>query len=182
MTAEPGLGVVCTGASGALALPQHLAEWRRVVDAPIHLLLTWSALKFVNPGALAWIADEVTGPDTVGFNPVRFANTSRLLVVCPATANFLVCASLGLATTPALTALLAHPAPALLFPHTNPVMWEAETTQDAVERLRDRGHTVVTPGREEAWSMWDRRFAPSRPMPGPTRTAEVVGKRWADLP
>jgi len=179
---DGGLGVICTGASGALSLPAHLGEWRRVVDAPIRVLLTHSALRFVNPGALRWLADEVVEPADPALNPVGFAATSRLVVVCPATVNFLVGASLGLASSPALTAVLAHPAPVLFFPHTNPVMWDAPTTVEAVRRLRDRGHTVVTPGREESFRMWDRRFAESRPMPQPSRTADVVAKRWSDLP
>ncbi|WP_434741415.1 flavoprotein [Micromonospora sp. SH-82] len=176
------LGVICTGASGALGLPTHLAQWRRVVDAPVRLLLTRSALGFVNPDALRWLADEVIEPGDRRFNPVGFGKTARLLVICPATTNFVVSAALGLAATPALTALLAHGESTLFFPHTDPVMWSAETTRDAVDRLRDLGHTVVSPEREEAYRMFDRTFAESRPMPQPARTAEIVGKRWADLP
>jgi phosphopantothenoylcysteine synthetase/decarboxylase len=148
-----------------------------VVDAPIRVLLTRSATNFVTPRVIGWIADEVVTPASA-VNPVGLANRARLLVVCPATANFVVSAGLGLAATPALTAVLANPRPTLFFPHTNAVMWAAPTTQDAVRKLRERGEVVVTPRPAEVFSMWDRRFIEAQSMPAPDRTAEIVATQW----
>ncbi|MGA8114435.1 MAG: flavoprotein [Actinocatenispora sp.] len=172
------LAVVCTGASAALDLPAHLTAWRRALPVPTTVLLTSAALTFVQPRALRLIADEVIEPGDPGFNPVEFANRARLFVVAPTTANFLVSASLGLASTPALTAALATPAGKVLFPHMNPTMWQAPTTQAAVRALRERDVVVVSPVPSTVLTLWSGEFSDSLAMPAPQKTAQVITAQW----
>src|SRR5439155_20072439 len=63
-------------------------------------------------------------------------------------------AALGLASTPATTALLASPAPVLYFPHMNGVMWAKPVIQRHVATLRDQGDTVVDPEEMETFHIW----------------------------
>ncbi|WP_412543848.1 flavoprotein [Longispora sp. K20-0274] len=172
------LAVVCTGASAALELPAHLTAWRRRLPVPTTVLLTSAALTFVQPTAIRLLADEVVEPNATGFNPVAFAHTARLLVVAPATANFVVSAALGLANSPALTAVLATPAPVVLFPHMHPTMWRARTTQAAVRGLRERGVVVVSPEPTTVLTLWNGEFGDSHAMPGPSGTAKIVEAQW----
>ncbi|MFC0627039.1 flavoprotein [Kribbella deserti] len=175
------LAVVCTGASAALDLPSHLAHWRQEVGGPMSVMLTHSALTFVQPSAVGLIADEVFEPGGPVVNPVAFANQARLFVVAPCTANFLVSAALGLASSPALTAMLATPAPRILFPHMNPRMWQAPTTQQAVRSLREQDVIVVSPEDTTVLTLWSGEFEPSKAMPAPARTASVIALHWRNL-
>jgi phosphopantothenoylcysteine synthetase/decarboxylase len=173
------LTVVCTGASAAIDLTSHLTAWRQVLPVPVTVVLTSAALTFVNPVAIRLLADEVVEPGTPSVvNPIGLANRARLLVVCPASANFVVSAALGLAYSPALTTVLAMAGPTVFFPHMNPVMWRAETTRSAVRSLRERGRVVVSPERSKVLTLWDRRFVESHALPPPQRTAEIVTQMW----
>jgi phosphopantothenoylcysteine synthetase/decarboxylase len=177
-SAADRLTVVCTGSSGALDFVGHLAGWRAMLTAPITVVLTSAALTFVNPTAVGLIADEVILPGAAGVNPIGIAKHSRLLVVCPATANFLVSAALGLASSPALTVALAMAGPMVLFPQMNDVMWQAETTRSAVRTLRGRGCVVVSPQPATVLTLWNREFGDGHAMPPPKRTADIVGDLW----
>jgi phosphopantothenoylcysteine synthetase/decarboxylase len=172
------LTVLCTGSAGALDLVNHLAAWRRTLDPPMTVVLTHAALTFVNPTAVGLLADEVVAPTDTGVNPLAVAKRSRLLVVCPASANFLVSAALGLASSPALTVALATEGPVVLFPHMNEVMWRAPTTQAAVRTLRERGRVVVGPQPASVLTLWNREVVDSHAMPPPQRTAEIVADQW----
>lgn len=172
------LAVVCTGASAALDLPSHLAHWRREVSGSMSVLLTHSALTFVQPSAVGLIADEVITPGGPVVNPVAFANRARLFVVAPASANFIVSAALGLASSPALTAMLATPAPRIVFPHMNPRMWAAPTTQQAVRTLREQDVVVVSPEDSTVLTLWSGEFETGKAMPSPARTAMVISTQW----
>lgn len=175
------LAVVCTGASAALDLPSHLAHWRREVSGPMSVMLTHSALTFVQPSAIGLIADEVIAPGGPAVNPVTFANRARLFVVAPASANFIVSAALGLASSPALTAMLATPAPRIVFPHMNPTMWRAPTTQQAVRTLREQDMVVVSPEDSTVLTLWRGEFETGKAMPAPARTAVVISTQWHNL-
>ena len=85
----------------------------------------------------------------------------------------MVSASLGLASSPALTAMLATSAPRIVFPHMNPRMWSASTTQRAVRALRDDGVVVVSPEETEVLVLSTGSMERRRGMPGPERTARA---------
>jgi len=168
------LAVVVTGSSAALDIASHLAVWIRELELLPSVLLTHAALTFVNVGALRLLGAEVVEPGQPQFNPIEFANRARLFVVCPATANFVVSASLGLASSPALTAMLATPAQKVLFPHMNPVMRKAKTTQVAIQSLREDGCIMVSPEPAKVMTLWNRTFHDGEAMPSPLRTAEII--------
>lgn len=68
-----------------------------------------------------------------------------VVVVAPATADFLARMAGGRADDLASTAVLAADAPVLAAPAMNTRMWEAPATRDNVERLVDRGVRIVGP-------------------------------------
>ncbi|GAA2815073.1 flavoprotein [Kitasatospora sp. CM 4170] len=177
---DDALTVIVCGASAALDLPGYLVRLRQRVQAPLRVLLTHSAERFLRAEALAWHADEAYGPGDP-LNPTELARRSRGLAVLPATANLLACAALGLAGTPAQTALLAHPRPALLFPSMNAVMWEKPTTRRHVAALRAEGHVVVDPQPGEVYELWRGQVVDGRGLVTPERAAQVVASWWQTL-
>ncbi|MCG6498790.1 flavoprotein [Kitasatospora sp. A2-31] len=177
---DDALTVIVCGASAALDLPGYLVRLRQGVRAPLRVLLTHSAERFLRAEALAWHADEAYGAgDPV--NPTELARRSRGLAVLPATANLLAGAALGLAGSPAQTALLAHPRPALLFPSMNAVMWEKPTTRRHVAALRAEGHVVVDPQPGEVYELWRGQVVEGRGLVTPERAARVVASWWQTL-
>lgn len=168
------LAVIACGSSAAVSLPAYLTYLSSQVDIRLRVLLTHGAERFVPRHAVAWYADEVCGSDDPELNPAEFALSSLGVVVLPATAHMLATVALGLAGTPAQTAILAAERPCLLFPSMNASMWAKPTTQRHVATLREDGHTVVEPREQLAYVMWRREFAPAPAMPPPPDVTEII--------
>jgi phosphopantothenoylcysteine decarboxylase/phosphopantothenate--cysteine ligase len=173
MESEPLL-VIATGSSASIVLSSYLTELRSEVDREITVLMTTSAERFVNPEVVGWFSDQVLTCDTPGLNPVKLALTASAVVVLPASANTLSSAALGLAATPAQTALLAAPSPVLWFPHMNPVMWNKPVIQRHVGDLRAQGDTVVAPNETTTYHMWKGAKDVGLSLPDPDEAAVVV--------
>jgi phosphopantothenoylcysteine decarboxylase/phosphopantothenate--cysteine ligase len=77
---------------------------------------------------------------------IEQAQTTKLLVVAPATADMLAKFAHGLADDFLSTMFLATTAPVLVAPAMNVKMWEHAATRANVEILRSRGVLVVEPG------------------------------------
>jgi phosphopantothenoylcysteine decarboxylase/phosphopantothenate--cysteine ligase len=76
---------------------------------------------------------------------IDLAQWGDLLVIAPATANFLAKLACGIADDALLTECIAFRGPALLAPAMNTRMWEADSTQKNLETLRERGYTFAGP-------------------------------------
>ncbi|MFE9423199.1 flavoprotein [Kitasatospora sp. NPDC006697] len=176
---DDALTVIACGSVAAKDLPNYLVFLRQEVDLPLRVLLTASAARFVHPQVVAWHADEVFAADDPALNPTELAHRSLGLVVLPATAHTLAAAALGLAGTPAQTALLAHERPALFFPNMNGSMWHKPVTRRHVSTLRADGHTVVEPVEREMFVLWQRENGVGPGMPMPDEAAETIVK-WLE--
>jgi phosphopantothenoylcysteine decarboxylase len=171
--------VVVSGSSAAMLLPAYLVHLKQALDAGLTVLMTEAAERFVRPDAIRWLVREVSTPDTSRLNPIELALTSRAIVVLPASANTLACAALGLAPTPATTALLAAPSPCLFFPQMNGVMWDKAIVQRHVDALRSAGHRVVEPEFAEIYEIWRGRSGLGLAMPSADEAATIT-RRWLD--
>jgi phosphopantothenoylcysteine decarboxylase / phosphopantothenate---cysteine ligase len=94
---------------------------------------------------------ELSGVEPVGVAPssvehIQEAQTTKLLIVAPATANTLAKFAHGLADDFLSTMFLATTAPVIVAPAMNVNMWEHPATRANVERLRALGVKVVEPG------------------------------------
>jgi phosphopantothenoylcysteine decarboxylase len=176
MDSQPLL-VIASGSAALTGLTNYIKELRIEVDRELTVLMTASAERFVRPEVVGWFADQVLTCDTPGLQPVQLAKTARAIVVLPATANTLSAAALGLAATPAQTALLAAPSPSLYFPSMNPTMWAKPAIQRNVASLRAQGDTVVEPEEAEVFEIWKRDWSIGLSMPGPDEAAAIV-KAW----
>lgn len=176
---DDALSVIVCGSSAAAGLPGYLAWFSNEIDLSLRVLLTRSAERFVVPQLVAWHADEVYTSDDPGLNPTEFAHRSSGIVVLPATANMLAAVALGLAATPAQTALLAAPSPCLFFPSMNGSMWEKRSTRRHVASLRADGHTVAEPIEREAYELWRRGVTIGPTLMPPDQATETTIK-WLE--
>jgi phosphopantothenoylcysteine synthetase/decarboxylase len=171
---DDALSVIVCGSSAALGMPAYFAWLRQEIELPLRVLLTHNAERFLQPQVVAWYADEFYTSTDPGLNPTEFAKRSLGIVVLPATANMLAAAALGLAGTPAQTALLASDRPAMFFPSMNESMWTKNVIRRHVEALRDEGHTVVEPQERPRFELWQRENAIGPVLPTPPEAIELI--------
>lgn len=169
---DDALSVIVCGSGSSISA--YLIWLRQEVDVPLRVLMTYSAERFIPPQLVNWYADEVFVSGDPALNPAEFARRSLGLIVLPATANMIAAAALGLASTPAQTALLNSPRPVMFFPNMNAVMWTKPTTQRHVAALREEGHTVVEPQWKPTFEMWRRENVIGPVMPTPEEVTELI--------
>ena len=166
--------IIVTGTSATLQAPEYLAALRSVLGGGFTCLMTANAVRFLPAESLGWVGGRVLTSDAPGVNPVELALTAAGIVVLPASAQILAAAALGLADSPAATALLAAPAGCLFFPHMNKAMWEKDIVGRHVRSLREQGHIVVDPEEREVFEFWRGALGPGRSMPRPQEVARIV--------
>lgn len=176
---EDALSVIVCGSSAAISVPAYLVWLRNETNRTVRVLLTCSAERFVARHVVRWHADEVYTSQDPALNPIEFAKRSAGIVVLPATANMLAAVALGLAATPAQTALLASDRPALFFPHMNVSMWAKSSVQRYLAALCADGHTVVQPQQREIFELSRRHMSTGPALPTPGEVAATVVK-WVD--
>src|SRR5271170_4997298 len=157
---------VTIGVCGGIAAYKSVELVRLLQDAGYdpHVVMTASAQEFVTPLTFAaisghkvittlWGEDAGTGSaeeDPAGEHSsvehIQAAQSTRLLVVAPATANMLAKFAHGLADDFLSTMYLATTAPVIVAPAMNVNMWEHPATRANVETLRTRGVKVIEPG------------------------------------
>lgn len=113
----------------------------RVIPTPAseHFIgrTTWQALSGnpVHTGVF-----DAGGPDHV-----EIARHADLIVVAPATADFIARMKAGMADDLLTTTVLASTAPVLIAPAMHTAMWKNPATQDNIESLRNRGVHIIGP-------------------------------------
>jgi phosphopantothenoylcysteine decarboxylase / phosphopantothenate---cysteine ligase len=167
---------VTVGVCGGIAAYKSVELVRLLQGAGFdpHVVMTEAAEKFVTPLTFAAISghkvitglwgedagtgaklDESSGEDggaefsdtkPSSIEHIQEAQTTKLLIVAPATANTLAKFAHGLADDFLSTMFLATTAPVIVAPAMNVRMWEHPATRANVETLRSRGVTIVEPG------------------------------------
>ncbi len=119
--------------------------------AEVRVVMTDAAREFVGPLTFAALTGNPVPDDwfdpheesTIGH--IDLARWAQVVLVAPATANFLAKAACGLADDLLSTLILASTAPLLVAPAMNPQMFKHPTVSENLQRLRDRGVKVVGP-------------------------------------
>lgn len=118
----------------------------------VHCVCTPHALDFVTPLTLTTLSRNpaVTSfdDDTSGWKPkhIELAEKADLLVIVPATANFMAEMAHGLAPDTLSALYLANRAPVLIFPAMNCHMWAHPATQENARVLAARpDHRIIGP-------------------------------------
>lgn len=114
-------------------------------------ILTRAGQEFVTPMSVAALSGDkcyteiFDADDEVSMGHIELSRSADLVVVCPATADLLSKAAVGLANDLASTTLLASDKEILFVPAMNVRMWEHPATQRNVEQLRKDGKHVLQP-------------------------------------
>jgi phosphopantothenoylcysteine decarboxylase/phosphopantothenate--cysteine ligase len=145
---------IVLGVTGGIAAYKSAELASKLVQAGagVSVIMTANAERFV--GATTF--EAITGRPVHRqlFEPrehfvgehIGLARIAELLVVAPASANFLAKAALGLADDLLSTLVLSVTSPILLAPAMNTEMWNKPSVQRNVNRLRDDGILFVEPG------------------------------------
>lgn len=140
------------GVTGGIASYKTVAVARQLAQqgALVDVVMTRSAREFV--GAITF--EAVTGrpvhdaliAEGNALDHIALARENELLVVAPATADFIARAAVGRADDLLAACLVATTAPVLLVPAMNDRMWAHPQTSANVARVRALGYHVLPPG------------------------------------
>jgi phosphopantothenoylcysteine decarboxylase/phosphopantothenate--cysteine ligase len=143
---------VLLGVTGGIAAYKavQLARDLTLAGAAVDVVLTGGAQEFVRPltfealtGRAAHASLYPAGDPNLH---VRLAREADLVLVAPATANFMARAAAGMADDLLAAVLLATPAPVVLCPAMNDRMYAHPASAANRARLREIGYALAGPG------------------------------------
>ena len=157
---------------GGIAAYKCLDLIRRLRDqgASLRVVMTRAASEFITPLSVAALTNERVFTHLFDLNDeheighIRLSREADLIIVAPATADFLAKMAGGHADDLASTVLMATDKPVLAAPTMNPRMWLHPATQRNVALLKADGIRFVGPNTGEM---------AERDEAGPGRLAEV---------
>jgi phosphopantothenoylcysteine decarboxylase/phosphopantothenate--cysteine ligase len=152
MTSTPGKRVLL-GITGGVAAYKAAALVRLLVRAgmDVRVVMTEAGTRFITPMTLQALSGQKVWtdlwdagiPDHMAH--IELSRDRDLIVVAPATADFIAKAALGLADDLLSCLVLARECPLLVAPAMNRQMWEQAATQRNVRSLRSDGVLVAGP-------------------------------------
>jgi phosphopantothenoylcysteine decarboxylase/phosphopantothenate--cysteine ligase len=145
---------IVVGVTGGIAAYKTAALVSQLVqgEAAVTVAMTAAAERFVGAATFAALTGRPVARDV--FDEIQFplgahvtlAERAELLVVAPASADFLAKAAHGLADDLLSTLYLAFSRRVLMAPAMNSAMWEKAAVQRNVAQLRADGVQFVEPG------------------------------------
>jgi len=151
---SPAKSKIILGVTGGIAAYKacELTRLFKKAGHEVRVVMTAAAEGFVGPltfhtlsGAPVLRSLHEGGYDLSATSHIDLAQWGDILVVAPATGNFLGKFAGGVADDALLTEALAFTGPVLLAPAMNTRMWDAEATQGNLETLRARGVRFIGP-------------------------------------
>ncbi|MCS0498204.1 bifunctional phosphopantothenoylcysteine decarboxylase/phosphopantothenate--cysteine ligase CoaBC [Protaetiibacter mangrovi] len=142
---------VVVGVTGGIAAYKAVGVAREFVlrGHDVHVVATASALRFVGRPTLEAISRNPVETELFdGVAEVRhvaLGQSADLVVVAPATANFLAKLAAGIADDLLGTTILASTAPLVVAPAMHTEMWQNAATRANAATLRERGVHLVGP-------------------------------------
>ncbi len=117
----------------------------------VSCVLTKSAQEFITPLLVSSLSGNKTYnelfdiDDELNMGHINLSRQSDLIVVAPATANFIAKIANGLADDLASTTLLASNKPILVAPAMNEKMWQNKGTQENLQKLEKNNIKIIAP-------------------------------------
>ena len=144
---------VVIGVTGGLAVYKALdvISALRKKDIEVHVIMTESASKFVNPLTFQSISqnmvvtDMFAEPKAWEIQHISLAQKADLMLVAPATANIIGKISNGIADDMLSTTIMATKAKVLIAPAMNTNMYENKIVQNNISKLKDFGYKFIEP-------------------------------------
>jgi phosphopantothenoylcysteine decarboxylase/phosphopantothenate--cysteine ligase len=129
----------------------ELASYLVQQGAKVHVIMTKAATHFIAPLTLrtitgqAVITDLFSESNTSGTTHVSLTENADIIVIAPATANTIAKLAAGIADDIVSCTILAHNKSIILSPAMNVRMFENSVTQENLQKLSNRGFTIVEP-------------------------------------
>ncbi len=143
---------ILLGVTGGIASYKSawLARLLTQAGAEVDVVLTRSAREFIGSVTFEALTQRPVHSVLIGdghaLDHITLARSAELVIVAPATADFLARAAHGHADELLSACLLATEAPVLLVPAMNDRMWANAQVQANVAALRVRGRVLLEPG------------------------------------
>jgi len=145
---------VLLGVTGGIAAYKaaDLVRRLREQDAEVRVVMTRSACEFITPLTMQALSGRPVHTDLLdpaqeaAMGHIDLARWSDLILVAPASANFIARLANGLADDLLSTLCLAADVPLVVAPAMNQQMWANPATRDNAARLARRGIVLAGPG------------------------------------
>jgi phosphopantothenoylcysteine decarboxylase/phosphopantothenate--cysteine ligase len=144
---------VLVGVTGGIAAYKSvtLVSELKKQGADVHVVMTKNATEFVTPltfetrSGNRCISDMFERNFEFDVKHISLAKAADLIIVAPATANFMAKAAHGIADDMLTTVVLAAKCPKMLAPAMNTAMYENPVTQDNMKQLKKYGWKIIEP-------------------------------------
>ncbi len=151
MLAGKTIVIGVTGGVAAHYLPELIGQLRFRYMATVHAVMTPAATHFVSPLTVAAAAGTAVWTDIFEdaqrdpLAHIHLARLADLVLVAPATFDFIGKVAAGLADDPVTLLLAAATTPVLLAPAMHDTMWANPILQRNLEILKGIGYRVLPP-------------------------------------
>ncbi len=145
---------ILLGITGGIAA-YKCAELSRLLTgagAAVRVVMTSAATQFITPLTMQALSgnrvhlDLLDADAEAGMGHIELARWPDLILVAPASADFMARVANGHADDLLTTLLLASHAPVAMAPAMNQGMWSSESTQKNLQILQQRGYQILGPG------------------------------------
>lgn len=144
---------VVLGVTGSIAAYKiaNLASMLVKLHADVHVIMTRNATQFITPVTFETLTknrcltDTFDRADVSEVKHIALAERADVLLIAPASANFIGKMAHGIADDMLSTTVLAARCPVLLAPAMNVNMFRHPAVQDNLKLLAQRGVTVIQP-------------------------------------
>jgi len=144
---------IIVGVTGGIAAYKSCELVRGLIkkDASVQVVMTKNATEFITPLTLQTLSGNKVAINTFDLEweseigHITLADNADLIVIAPATANFIGKLASGIADSLLSTIVLATKAPIVLCPAMNVNMYENPAVQENIAKLRERGFIIMEP-------------------------------------
>lgn len=148
---------ILLGVTGGIAAYKacELVRLLRRAGAEVRVVMTRGATEFVTPLTFQALSGHPVRSELfdagaeAGMGHIELARWAELVLVAPASADFLARLAAGMADDLLATLCLATTAPVAVAPAMNQQMWQAAATRENVARLAARGVSLLGPATGE---------------------------------
>lgn len=144
---------IIVGISGGIAAYKCAELTRRLIEqgAHVRIVMTAAAQEFVTPLTFQALSGNPVCHDLLdptaeaAMGHIELARWADLIIIAPASANFMARLAHGFANDLLSTLCLASTAPMMVVPAMNQMMWQNPATQNNCALIQQRGMHVLPP-------------------------------------
>jgi len=145
---------ILLGITGGIAAYKTASLASRLIQSgyDVHTVMTEAAREFISPLTFRSLTQNpvetemFTPPSHHNVKHISLADRADLIVVAPATANFISRLARGMGDDLLSTVMLASRAPVILAPAMNVNMLNKKSVQENICLLEDRGYRIISSG------------------------------------